>query len=126
MGNNLVIDLSKPVKLTFIKLFGFQKVDVKSHSPAWLGAMGRAIGAAPLGINENITLELLQDISIKGRFFGSGKRELWDPCLRRIRGKNIRRKFTIRISGRIESRRCYRLRKQGILPEKQKQLFKNL
>ncbi|WML43332.1 Tad domain-containing protein [Neobacillus sp. PS3-40] len=65
MGEKLAIDLTKPVNLSFMRLFGFQKVDVKAHSQASLGVLGRAIGAAPLGINDNITLEYYKTYQLK-------------------------------------------------------------
>jgi hypothetical protein len=65
MGNNVVIDLSKPVKLTFLSLFGFKTVDVKSHAAAGLKTMGMAVGAAPLGIDESIPLEFYKTYQLK-------------------------------------------------------------
>jgi hypothetical protein len=65
MGKKLSIDLTKPVKLTFVRLFGFDDVDVKVHSGASLGIMGRTVGAAPLGINDNIILEYNKTYQLK-------------------------------------------------------------
>jgi hypothetical protein len=65
MGEKVSIDLTKPVKLSFARLFGFDEVDVKIHSGASLGIMGRADGAAPLGINDNIVLEYNKTYQLK-------------------------------------------------------------
>jgi hypothetical protein len=65
MGKKLSLTLSKPVKLTFARLFGFEKVDVKAHAAAGLSAIGKAVGAAPLGIDESIPLEYLKEYRLK-------------------------------------------------------------
>jgi hypothetical protein len=65
MEKKVAIDLKKTVKLTFARLIGFEKVDVKVHSAASLGAMGRVVGAAPLGIDESIPLEFYKTYQLK-------------------------------------------------------------
>jgi hypothetical protein len=65
MGNKIAVDLNKTVNLSFMRLFGFEKVDVKVHSQASLGVMGRAAGAAPLGIDDSITLEYYKTYQLK-------------------------------------------------------------
>lgn len=51
------IDLQKPVNLTFSALLGKDVVYVNAHATAQLRVMGRATGAAPLGIDDSIALE---------------------------------------------------------------------
>ncbi|MCL6570424.1 MAG: Tad domain-containing protein [Bacillus sp. (in: Bacteria)] len=65
MGNKLSLTLTKPVNLTFARLFGFEKVDVKAHAAAGLESIGKAVGAAPLGIDESIQLEYLTEYKLK-------------------------------------------------------------
>ncbi|WP_231688052.1 pilus assembly protein TadG-related protein [Bacillus sp. FJAT-18017] len=49
--------LNKKTKTSFAGLFGFDIVDVKAAASASIKPMGRAVGAAPLGIDESIPLE---------------------------------------------------------------------
>jgi hypothetical protein len=65
MGKKVSVDLMKPVKLSFARLFGFEEADVKVHSGASLGIMGRAAGAAPLGIDDSISLEYYKTYQLK-------------------------------------------------------------
>lgn len=65
MEKQVGVELTKPVKLTFLPLFGFNKVDVKAHAVAGLSTMGRATGAAPLGIDQNISLVYNQKYQLK-------------------------------------------------------------
>lgn len=57
MDKKVAIDLSKTVSLAFSKLLGMETVKVKAHSAAELRTMGRAEGAAPLGIDDSVPLE---------------------------------------------------------------------
>ncbi|MHC0036746.1 TadE/TadG family type IV pilus assembly protein [Pseudoneobacillus sp. C159] len=57
MENKVSIDLKKTVKLTFARLFGFDEVNVRAHAAAGIRPIGRAIGAAPLGVDERVPLE---------------------------------------------------------------------
>jgi hypothetical protein len=52
MENRLAVTLKKPVKLTFVGIFGLDEVNVKAYAAAELRPIGRAKGAAPLGIDE--------------------------------------------------------------------------
>jgi len=61
----VTVDLTKNVPLTFGQLFGFDEVDVTAHAAAELRTMGRATGAAPLGIDESIPLELYKKYKLK-------------------------------------------------------------
>ncbi|GAM15629.1 pilus assembly protein TadG-related protein [Mesobacillus selenatarsenatis] len=65
MEKKVGIDLSKKVDLAFSKLLGFETVDVKAHSAAELRTMGRAEGAAPLGIDDSIPLEFNKEYQLK-------------------------------------------------------------
>lgn len=59
------IDLEKNTSLTFSKLLGYDNVSVKAHAAAELRVMGRAVGAAPLGIDDSIPLEFFQEYKLK-------------------------------------------------------------
>ncbi|WP_226643721.1 pilus assembly protein TadG-related protein [Mesobacillus subterraneus] len=65
LEKKVTIDLSKKVNLAFSKLLGFEAVDVKAHSAAELRTMGRAAGAAPLGIDDSIPLEFNKEYQLK-------------------------------------------------------------
>lgn len=65
MNNKVGIDLSKSVKLSFLPLLGFNSVNVKAHAAAGLGQMGTAEGAAPLGIDESVSLNYYQTYQLK-------------------------------------------------------------
>jgi hypothetical protein len=65
MENKVAISLTKTVDLTFMKLFGFEKVDVTAHASAGINAIGNAVGAAPLGIDESVPLEYYKPYQLK-------------------------------------------------------------
>jgi hypothetical protein len=65
MEKKVGVDLTKPVELSFARLFGFDKMDVKVHAAAELRTMGRAVGAAPLGIDDRIPLEYYNTYQLK-------------------------------------------------------------
>lgn len=65
MGEKVALTLTKPVNLTFARLFGLEKVNVKAHAAAGLNAIGKSIGAAPLGIDESIPLEYYKEYKLK-------------------------------------------------------------
>jgi hypothetical protein len=65
MDKQVGINLSKPVKLIFLSLLGFDKVNVTAHAAAGLGTMGEAEGAAPLGIDQSVTLNYDQTYQLK-------------------------------------------------------------
>jgi hypothetical protein len=65
MGERVAIDLAKSVPLVFSKLLGFESVDVHSNAAAELRVMGRAIGAAPLGIDDSIHLDYYKEYELK-------------------------------------------------------------
>jgi hypothetical protein len=70
MENKLSVDLEKAIKLNFVGIFGIEEVKVKAHASAELRPIGRAKGAAPLGIDERYipeysTIESQHPIKLK-------------------------------------------------------------
>jgi hypothetical protein len=65
MEKKLAIDLEKSLKLSFSSIFGIEEVDVRAHAAAELRAIGRAKGAAPLGVDERTLLEFNNEYSLK-------------------------------------------------------------
>lgn len=65
MEKKVGIDLTKTVPLAFAKLLGMDTVKVKAHSAAELRIMGKAEGAAPLGIDDSIPLEFNKTYQLK-------------------------------------------------------------
>ncbi|WP_017754555.1 Tad domain-containing protein [Calidifontibacillus oryziterrae] len=65
MEDKVRVELKKDVPLTFSKLFGVEQTPVKAEAAAELGVMGRAIGAAPLGIDDSIPLEYFREYKLK-------------------------------------------------------------
>lgn len=65
MEKKVSVDLTKPVELSFARLFGFEKMDVAVHAAAELRTLGRAVGAAPLGIDDRIPLEFYNTYELK-------------------------------------------------------------
>lgn len=59
------LELTKDVPLNFSKLFGRETARVDVVAAAELGVMGRASGAAPLGIDEAIPLEFNKQYKLK-------------------------------------------------------------
>lgn len=59
------LDLTKTVPLAFSKLFGKNAVTLHVHSAASLEVMGRAVGAAPLGMDDSTALEFGKAYSLK-------------------------------------------------------------
>ncbi len=65
MGERVSIDLKQTVPLVFSKLLGFESIDVHSNAAAELRVMGRATGAAPLGIDDSINLDYYTQYKLK-------------------------------------------------------------
>ena len=65
MENKVTVHLIKPVSLFFSSLFGIDSVDIEAKATAQIGSMGRAHGAAPIGILESITLNYNDDYTLK-------------------------------------------------------------
>ncbi|OCA84308.1 hypothetical protein A8F94_16485 [Bacillus sp. FJAT-27225] len=57
--------LNRKAKTSFAGLFGFDIVDIKAAAAASIKPMGRAAGAAPLGIDESIPLEYKKTYKLK-------------------------------------------------------------
>lgn len=65
INERLDIYLTKKVPLVFASLFGIETADVKVHAAAHLANMGKASGAAPLGIDESVQLDYYQEYKLK-------------------------------------------------------------
>lgn len=65
MNKQVGINLSKSVKLNFLPLLGFNRVNVSAHAAAGLSPMGEAVGAAPLGIDQSTPLVYYQKYQLK-------------------------------------------------------------
>ncbi|MDC3425477.1 Tad domain-containing protein [Aquibacillus sp. 3ASR75-11] len=65
LNDKVEIDLGKKVPLAFSKLFGIETVNVTAHAAAQLGVMGKAKGAAPLGIPESVSLVYGEEYQLK-------------------------------------------------------------
>lgn len=65
MENKVSIVLEKKVPLSFFSIFGIDTGTVKVKSAAALGVLGRATGAAPLGIDDSIQLIYGKTYSLK-------------------------------------------------------------
>lgn len=64
-GKKVRVALSKRMPLSFSGLLGFEFVDVKAAAAASIAPMGRAVGAAPLGIDQSIPLEYYKEYKLK-------------------------------------------------------------
>ncbi|MFD1019926.1 TadE/TadG family type IV pilus assembly protein [Thalassobacillus hwangdonensis] len=64
-NEKIEVEVEKTVPLAFSKLFGREYVVVRAHAAAELGVMGRAMGAAPLGIDDSIELEYYKEYQLK-------------------------------------------------------------
>ncbi|GGJ61758.1 hypothetical protein GGR02_001138 [Anoxybacillus voinovskiensis] len=65
LEQKVAVDLERAVPLAFGKLLGMETVRVTAHAAAGLRVMGRAKGAAPLGIDESIPLEFYKEYQLK-------------------------------------------------------------
>jgi hypothetical protein len=65
MDKKVEVNLEKPLKLSFSRIFGVEEVDVKAHAAAEVRTIGRATGAAPLGIDYRTPLEFNKTYSLK-------------------------------------------------------------
>ncbi|WZL72721.1 Tad domain-containing protein [Clostridiaceae bacterium 35-E11] len=65
LGKYAKIHLKQEVPLTFMNLFGFHSAPVEVTATAQILQMGRANGAAPLGIDESIPLEYYKEYQLK-------------------------------------------------------------
>ena len=65
METKVTVHLNKPVDLFFSSILGFESVDVSAKATAQIGFMGRAHGAAPIGIPESMQLNYGQSYRLK-------------------------------------------------------------
>ncbi|WP_025027360.1 pilus assembly protein TadG-related protein [Caldalkalibacillus mannanilyticus] len=65
MRNRVNVRLEKEIPLTFMSIFGWSSTPVRVSATAEIGTMGRAHGAAPLGIDESIQLEFYKNYELK-------------------------------------------------------------
>lgn len=65
MMDNVTISLRKEIQLGFARVLGFHSAPVEVEATAELGSLGKAMGAAPLGIDESIPLEYNKTYTLK-------------------------------------------------------------
>ena len=65
MERRVAMDLVKDVNLKFAQLLGIDRMPVEVHAAAAIEHIGRAAGAAPLGIDEAIPLEFNREYKLK-------------------------------------------------------------
>lgn len=65
LGSRIDVQLEKEVNLTFSRLFGRDVATVSTEAAAEIGAMGRAFGASPIGIDDSITLDYYVTYTLK-------------------------------------------------------------
>ncbi|WP_233143866.1 pilus assembly protein TadG-related protein [Lottiidibacillus patelloidae] len=61
----VIVEMSKQVPLAFSTLFGIDFATVKVRSVAEIGQIGSAYGVAPLGVDESIALNFMQEYKLK-------------------------------------------------------------
>lgn len=62
---SVAVHLNEPVALFFSSIVGFDEVDVKVKATVEVGKMGRASGAAPIGIDDSIPLIYGNEYTLK-------------------------------------------------------------
>lgn len=65
LDHRVEVELEKEVPLAFSSIFGRETSNVNAVAAAEIGVMGRAYGAAPLGIDEAINLEYNVEYKLK-------------------------------------------------------------
>ncbi|RPF53962.1 Tad domain-containing protein [Aquisalibacillus elongatus] len=65
LDERVTVNLKKPTDTTFMRLFGIDSIDVNVKATARIGQMGRAMGAAPLGIDESVELNYGEEYTLK-------------------------------------------------------------
>lgn len=63
--NKLSVTLGKEVPTSFMKLFYINSIPVSVTSSAGIAPISRSVGAVPLGIDKNITLEYMKEYKLK-------------------------------------------------------------
>ncbi|MDF2947794.1 MAG: hypothetical protein K0S51_2473 [Bacillales bacterium] len=65
INRKVTIKLEKEVTLAFMSIIGNETATIDANAAAELGIMGRATGAVPLGIDENIQLDFYKEYKLK-------------------------------------------------------------
>jgi hypothetical protein len=65
MENKVSVHLKKDVPLSFVKIFGYHTAPVEAIATAEIMTMSKATGAAPLGIDESISLNFYTEYKLK-------------------------------------------------------------
>jgi hypothetical protein len=65
VNEKVAIKVEKEVSLPFLKILGKDKASVTANAAAEIGIMGRASGAVPLGIDDNIQLDYYKQYKLK-------------------------------------------------------------
>jgi hypothetical protein len=65
MGKKVVVQLRKEVPFGLAKVLGYASAPVEAKATAEISVMGSAIGAAPLGIDESVSLVYGQEYTLK-------------------------------------------------------------
>jgi hypothetical protein len=63
--HKVIVHLKKELPLAFSSLFGFQTVPVFANASAKIKRIGKAVGAAPLGIDESVPLQFNTEYKLK-------------------------------------------------------------
>jgi hypothetical protein len=65
MEHKVTVHLEKEVTLSFVNIFGYDSAPVEAIATAEIMMMSKAAGAAPLGIDESISLEFYREYKLK-------------------------------------------------------------
>lgn len=65
MENKVTVHLKKDVTLSFVNIFGYDSSPVEAKATAEIMMMSKAAGAAPLGIDESISLDFYREYKLK-------------------------------------------------------------
>lgn len=65
LEDRVSVDLKRDVSLAFSKIFGFDTAPVEVHAAAELRTMGKAVGVAPLGIDDSVPLDFVTEYKLK-------------------------------------------------------------
>jgi hypothetical protein len=65
MEHKVSVHLKKEVALSFAKIFGYHSAPVEAIATAEIMMMSKAAGAAPLGIDESISLDFYREYKLK-------------------------------------------------------------
>lgn len=65
MEHKVSVHLKKEVTLSFVKIFGYHSAPVEAVATAEIMTLSKAAGAAPLGIDDSISLEYYREYKLK-------------------------------------------------------------